>query len=511
LPAVLFCCALLQNPQHALAQTSGASYVSSIESKAREILALEADIELLKQKISRLGPQKLESIDNAKKRLAEAIEHTKNDESWKNRLKTAKDGWEERSPGTCGAGGPPPICKVDHWFKTSLSASMAKYNQYLENYLRPFKEAVKNAGNEEQKQIDKAGIDIDRKSAELTDLKKQLVDLSKQYEVHMKDQAEKKARSYGMDLVRMISEIHYQEDLVAQYTKRIEENNSKEAAKKKEVTDKVKIQLASLKKKLEQDIVQLESKCKQDIAGREARIQQHNTVISDLKARVRDAETQIQNFKGPETQKLSYEEQKNSLLRSLYAEEAKVTELTNSIRQLKDQLYQESTMIRGEIFKLSTDESTKIAEAVKLVEDAFTAQRELLQKSKSAAEARLASMSKTYRLKLDEKGREFNKWTAIMDTERQRVMRACQSVSCACFGTYVVNEANMTWSKTKDCLNSIDRMKRSNGAVLYSNCVDYKNYYDSLYNGYEGSNSATQQEALERQKARSRFENLIDN
>ncbi len=170
--------------------------------------------------------------------------------------------------------------------------------------------------SEEQKQIDRAGRDIDRKSAQLPDLKKQLVDLSKQYEDHMKDQAEKKAKSYGMDLVRMLSEVHYQEDLVAQYNKLIDENNNKEAAKKKEVTDKVKAQLASLKKKLEQDLVQLESKCKQDIASREARIQQHNTVISDLKARIRDAEAQIQNFKGPETQKLSYEEQKNSLLRS---------------------------------------------------------------------------------------------------------------------------------------------------------------------------------------------------
>ncbi|MGN6420990.1 MAG: hypothetical protein ACTHMC_25990 [Pseudobacter sp.] len=494
-----------------LAQTSGAGYVSSIEAKAKQILALEAEIEALKQKISRLGVQKQESINNAKRRLAEAIERTKNEASWKNRLQTAQDGWEEKSPGTCSAGGPPPICPANHWFKTTTAASMAKYNKYLNDYLKPFKDAVDDAGYDEQREIEKAGKDIDQKTLQLPDLRKQLVALSRQYEDHMKETAEKKAKTYGMELVRLLSEVHYQEDLVAQYGKLIEENNAKEAAKKKEVTDKVKAQIESLKKKLEQDIVLLESKCKQDIASREAAIQQHNTVIADLKNRVLDVEKKIQDHKGPETQKLAYEEQKNNLLKSQWAEETKVRELTTAIKQLKDQLYQETTMIRNESFKLSSNESSKIAEAVKLVEDAFTAQREILQKAKNNAEIRLSGMSKLYKLKTDEKNREYNKWVNVADGERVRVLRACQSVSCACYGTYVVNEANMTWNRTKDCLNSIDRIRRTNGSVVYTNCTELRAYYDSLYKGYEGGNSVSEQEAIEQQKARNRFENLIDN
>ena len=381
LPALLLVYGLFLLHLTAGAQTSGAGYVSSIESKAKQILALEAEIETLKQKISRLIPQKQESIDNANKRLAEAIERTKNDESWKNRLKTAQDGWEERSPGTCGAGGPPPICKVDHWFKTSLAASMAKYNQYLENYLRPFKEAVKNAGQAEQKEMDQAGKELDKKNLQLPDLKKQLVDLSRQYESHMKDQAEKKAKSYGMDLVRMLSELHYQEDLVAEYTQKIDGNNAQETVRKREATEKVKLQIASLKKKLEQDIVQLENKCKQDIASREASIQQLQILITDIKSKIHNVDLQVQNFKGSESQKLVYEEQKSALQKSLYAEEAKVRELNNAIQQLKDQLIQESNFIRNEIFKLNSDESARIAEATKLVENAFATQREMLQRS----------------------------------------------------------------------------------------------------------------------------------
>lgn len=509
--ASLLFCGLLFFLHPAAAQTSASGYVSSIEAKAKQILALEAEIEALKQKINRLGTQKQESIDNAKRRLAEAIERTKNETSWKNRLQTAQNGWEERSPGTCSAGGPPPICSANHWFQTSTTASMAKYNEYLANYLQPYKDAVKEAGGSEQQEIDRAGKEIDQKTLQLPDLKKQLVALSKQYEDHMKETAEKKAKTYGLELVRMLSEVHYQEDLVAQYGKLIEENNIKETAKKKEVTDKVKAQIESLKKKLALDIVALENKCKQDIASREAAIQQHNIVITDLKNKVRDTEQKIQDHKGPETQKLAYEEQKNNLLKSQWAEEGKVRELTEAIKQLKDRLYQETTMIRNESFKLSSDESSKINEARKLVEDAFSAQREILQKAKNNAEIRVSGMTKLYKLKTDEKNKEYNKWINVAEGERVRVLRACQSVSCACYGTYVVNEANMVWNRTKDCLNSIDRVRRTNGSIVYTSCNELRAYYDSLYKGYEGSNTISEQEAIERQKARNRFENLIDN
>lgn len=508
---LLSCIGLQLLVQPVVAQTSGSGYVSSIEAKAKQILALEAEIEALKQKISRLGVQKQESIDNAKKRLAEAIERTKTESSWKNRLQTAQNGWEEKSPGTCSAGGPPPICSADHWRHTSVAASMAKYNEYLDDYLQPYRDAVKEAGKSEQKEIDRAGRDIDEKTLQLPDLRKQLVALSKQYEDHMKETAEKKAKMYGMELARMLSEVHYQEDLVAQYKKLIEENNAKEIAKKKEVTDKVKAQIETLKKKLELDIVANENKYKQVIASQESIIQQNNTTIADLQSKIHDVEVKLQNLKLTESEKLALEEQKKNLQTPLYRAQEKVRDLTNYISQLKVQLNQETTMIRNEIFTLTSDESKKIAAVRQLVEDAFATQREMLQESKTSAETRVTNMTKSYRSKMDENGREYNKWVSVADGERVRVMRACQSVSCACYGTYVVNEANMTWNRTKDCLNTIERVRKTDGSIVYTSCSALIAFYESLYKGYNGGNTAAQQHALERQKASNRFENLTDN
>jgi hypothetical protein len=45
-----------------------------------------------------------------------------------NRACSAMNGWVERNPGTCQAGGPPPICKVDHWYKDPLT-SVARWRQ----------------------------------------------------------------------------------------------------------------------------------------------------------------------------------------------------------------------------------------------------------------------------------------------------------------------------------------------------------------------------------------------
>ena len=38
-------------------------------------------------------------------------------ESLANRVCSAYQGWVERIPGTCQVGGPPPICKANHWYR----------------------------------------------------------------------------------------------------------------------------------------------------------------------------------------------------------------------------------------------------------------------------------------------------------------------------------------------------------------------------------------------------------
>lgn len=489
------------------AQTTGGNYVSSIEAKAKQILAMEKDIENLKRKIRDLGPQKQASIDNAQRRLAEAIERTKTEASWKNRLKTAQEGWEEYRPGTCSAGGPPPICPANHWFRTDVSKSMAKYNEYLDNYLRPYKDAVANAGKSEQREMDRASAELDQKTKQVPNLRQEIIDLSKKYDTHIHTEAEKIAKSLSMDLVRLLSEIHYQDDLLADYDQRIRANQQQEAIKKAEATEKAKKQIQDLQKKLEGDITQLESRTIREVATIESQITQHNTNIANLRDKLKNVELQIRDFKGSETQKLQLEEQRKQIQTSIYNEQSKIRGLEDRITNIQQTASAEIAVIRDEIFKVQTTQSsTMIAQAIKIVEEAFASKRELLMKSKNAVKEKQENLTKLYSTKLNEKDKSYQNWVARVDAERRRLMSACQSVSCSCFGTYVVNDANLAWNKTKDCLKNIDRVKRSND-VLYG-CEEMMAHYRNLYKSYTGSNSATAQKELDQQKAKARLQDL---
>lgn len=53
-----------------------------------------------------------------------------NDREMQNRYRTAQQGWQEKVPGTCSAGGPPPICPVDHWVLVSIDKAMDQFHKH---------------------------------------------------------------------------------------------------------------------------------------------------------------------------------------------------------------------------------------------------------------------------------------------------------------------------------------------------------------------------------------------
>src|SRR5689334_4048141 len=91
---------LLQLP--ALSQTAGASIVTSIESKVASLLSNEERISSLKAQIERLKQQKQAEIKAGEERLARKVDEIENSTVWQNRLKSARSGWKEYNPGTCG-------------------------------------------------------------------------------------------------------------------------------------------------------------------------------------------------------------------------------------------------------------------------------------------------------------------------------------------------------------------------------------------------------------------------
>lgn len=76
---------------------------------------------------------KLSLTDSCLTKARDQVEAWKQEDlnNWErlsNQLCSAKAGWVEHNPGTCQAGGPPPICKVDHWYQDSKK-SLASFNE----------------------------------------------------------------------------------------------------------------------------------------------------------------------------------------------------------------------------------------------------------------------------------------------------------------------------------------------------------------------------------------------
>jgi hypothetical protein len=56
-------------------------------------------------------------------------------ETLSNRACAANEGWVENVPGTCQAGGPPPICKANHWHRDP-QAAQASFRDYEQEQLQ---------------------------------------------------------------------------------------------------------------------------------------------------------------------------------------------------------------------------------------------------------------------------------------------------------------------------------------------------------------------------------------
>ena len=145
-----------------IGQTYGSGTVAHIELLAKEIQENNIRIkdndaeyrdtydDEAKEK-SRLEQQVSEAINRRdqeqgamSQRLKDKEYEIENETSWVNRRKSAESGWKEYNPGTCSAGGPPPICSADHWFQVSVREAMAEYEALKQKTLDAIKASIRN-------------------------------------------------------------------------------------------------------------------------------------------------------------------------------------------------------------------------------------------------------------------------------------------------------------------------------------------------------------------------------
>lgn len=488
------------------AQTTGAGYVSGIESKAREIKQLQQDMDNLKSQLAKLDADKLKSIRNAEESLRQATQRINNDASWKNRLQTARNGWEEFNPGTCSAGGPPPICPANHWFKSNVQDAMKRYNEYRDKFLKPYQEAIdraKMSGESEKEAIRK---EEQRKLDRIPILKNEMNELSRKYKEHIKEKAGELSTGYGKELVRSVAEVHFQESVIRKYQEQIEKSRNEEIENKAKAIEKVSREMEDLVKKLQSDILILEQEQQKRVTAIDDEIAVINKAIMELQAKIREQDTRLSQHKGTERERLAMEERRNELQTAVYAEQKKVAAAKSKLQDLNTQFTYEKDLLNKKVNSTRHGTYDAKQQAQQIVEATFKAKRELLQSSLTHAATLLEARKRAFQARENDLNKNYNNWAGRVDVECKRILVACQSVAASCYGAEVPGEANLVWNKTKSCIGNIEGIRNA-GNVIYG-CEELSAYYATLTGYLDGTGTA--QNDIQQQTFKNRLDNIYN-
>lgn len=94
-------------------------------------------------KMEELEPSLREELAMAVSDLDYARRMLMQEKRIKNRLQTARNGWIEKHPGDCRAGGPPPICPKDHWVRSDSTTAKKAFQDYIDSELAEHIKGVK--------------------------------------------------------------------------------------------------------------------------------------------------------------------------------------------------------------------------------------------------------------------------------------------------------------------------------------------------------------------------------
>ncbi|MFT6185260.1 MAG: hypothetical protein ACJAYM_002794, partial [Flavobacteriales bacterium] len=257
-----------------IAQTAGSGTLSSIESLAKQESAnsekvgelnrkhmdtyVLEDLKLkrLEEELRALEKKQLQTEMAVEEELATKLDEIENSQSWINRRESAERGYKEYNPGTCNAGGPPPICSANHWYSVSYDEAMREYNALVERELNKIRDKNTNADNalsEKSKELydfqfgenefakkrDSINDEMNELTAKNSDIRDEIAALSKVYEDQIKEQAESMQNQDLQPWLRAIADKHYAELKIGILEAQMDELDEEEIRALDELRDKM--------------------------------------------------------------------------------------------------------------------------------------------------------------------------------------------------------------------------------------------------------------------------------
>ncbi len=462
------------------AQSSGVGYVTEIESKARSILEKEKQIERLRESIQEYNLAKVAAKEAAQQKLEDALRRIENDQSWKNRLKTAREGWEEYNEGTCSAGGPPPICVADHWFRSSVSKAMQRYNEYKENFLRPYRKAVEDAEKPFEKKIDDAFASIEKLKDEIDDLRAQIPPLTQKYRDGAINKSHDVLKPKIRTIIEMVASKHYLED-------KVDELNELREKVSAEMDQAIKDAERTVVEQLNQKIAAVEDRKLADqkrfdiyAAAINKNIQHNQQVVRDYSALLNQEQLRITSIYSS-----NYEREDASGKAQQYRQKIQegndiIRKDEQKLRDFREELQKRQTEFFHKLSELKYSQHSLVKEAQERVRNNYQIRLKSIDESKQKAIENLYQKGRDINSYKDKGRKEFMEWAKAVDAERIRIMNACNSVGVGNYSIYVHGSVVGNWNSAEECIFQAENQKHGAG-ISYSNCTEFINHYLKYY------------------------------
>ncbi len=519
----------------------GASTLAEIESKARQIAQNE-------DRIAEMSRLMNESIQQESRKLAEMsseVFHLENNRSselanrmsdkraelenstlWTNRRNSAQSGWKEHNPGTCGAGGPPPICPVDHWYRVSTSEAMQEYNRMLQEELNKLRNQIENQYNSDlnakksalqqfqygENEFVRRRNDWARQIENLRNqndrLRQEITRLSQVYRENVVKGAESMTLPWARNLMGLVAEKHFFELRI----------------------DIARVRLQDLQVELSEAINTTRNKIVEEenakIEKNNQRVLQLNSELTTLENAYSERRNFLMNTRYPLNTR--YTEVRGMLLNrnlrtaqeivDLEAEEKdldqRLSEIDNELNKLEVD-YQsrrkanrdESLRLDQESFQIRVGIPAKQSTAEELVRRAFSTRDKILNDAIAARVTGLQNNDALTKQRINEYNDYMLQYDRVLERERIRLLNACQMAGASCYGSDTGSAVATIWDNSYSCVQA---MENNRNMGTYYGCDREAPLYQQAFNGHVNGLSDSDIQAAQRSNTKTRFNNILD-
>lgn len=477
----------------------------------------------LQNELAELERKKEENAVEVKWKLERKLNEIETSSAWINRRKSAQSGWKEHKPGTCTAGGPPPICPVDHWYRVSVAEAMREYDALVQKEL----DKIKNDENKYDKDLenkrreifdfqdgdnefsqlrDKLNKEMNEIVAENTDIRQRIAELSKIYV----NQIEKELKSIqNNDIKGVMSEIaqkHFTILKIGVLEAKLKELELEEKKALSDLNEKIRKQNDQKIGDLNKVVIQKQNEINLHQVKTNTEVNTYNQELAKLRKEEKDIEKLLEKkveLTNEQVTKLSVrQDELKSLIKST---ETKVDNANSDFKEFKVRTETEIATRKNDIWNLQVNLPTVIREAEDNLKQAYATKRGIIDDAILGRKAKLASIAAAISIKRDEFRNKAKDYERLVEPERIRLLQACRESGASCWGSDVVSKIWENANKLISCSHDME-----NNSVLYTGCEEAFSYYSTVYKSLMNGISDEDLGKLQRLNPSYKYQNLLD-